>query len=278
MRSIIPRIPRSTALSIFLGSVLAAAGTLFAPAAAASPSDTPAMAQHARETPDAPGRADIAAAPSGVPGIDVSHHNGSIDWAKVAGSGVRFSYIKATEGTGFKSPAFNTNYTGSYQAGLIRGAYHFARPDVSGGAAQAEYFAANGGAWSADDQTLPGALDLEDTSAAPHCYGKSPSQIVSWVRDFSDTYRKLTGRDVVLYTSAGWWNDCAGGSGAFASTNPLWVASWTSADRPTIPAGFGVHTFWQYTDKGSVPGIGGNTDLNVFNGSAERLLALANNT
>ncbi|PSK86283.1 GH25 family lysozyme M1 (1,4-beta-N-acetylmuramidase) [Murinocardiopsis flavida] len=263
-----------------LGAAFALSSALLAPAAAAAPAptDTPAMALHAREAPDSPDRSQISAAPAGVPGIDVSHHNGSVDWGAVAKSGVKFSYIKATEGTGYKSPAFNSHYTGSHKAGLIRGAYHFARPDTSGGAAQANYFADNGGAWSADDQTLPGVLDIEDTSAAPHCYGKSPSQIVSWIKDFSDTYRKRTGRDAVIYTSAGWWNDCAGGSGAFAKTNPLWAASWNNGDKPTMPGGFPTYTFWQYTDSGSVPGIGGNTDLNVFNGSEERLLALANNT
>lgn len=269
------------AAGLSLGAALAFSSALIAPAAladTAAPDDTPAMALHAREKADSASRSDISAAPAGVPGIDVSHHNGAINWSSVAGSGVKFSYIKATEGTNFISPAFATNYTQSHAAGLIRGAYHFARPDASSGAAQANYFADHGGAWSADGQTLPGALDLEDTASAPHCYGKSPAQIVAWTRDFSDTYRARTGRDVVLYTSAGWWNDCAGGSNAFASTNPLWAASWNNGSSPTMPGGFGVYTFWQYTDKGAVPGIGGNTDLNVFNGSEARLLALANNT
>lgn len=269
------------AAGLSLGAAFALSSALLAPAALAAPTtptDSTTMALHAREAADSPSRSEIGAAPSGVPGIDVSHHNGTIDWPAVAGSGVRFAYIKATEGTGFKSPAFNANYTGSHAAGLIRGAYHFARPDASSGAAQADYFADNGGAWSADGQTLPGALDLEDTAGQPHCFGRSPAQIVDWTRDFSDTYRSRTGRDVVIYTSAGWWNDCAGGSDAFAATNPLWAASWNNGDRPTLPRGFGVHTFWQYTDSGSVPGIGGDTDLNVFNGGEERLLALANNT
>jgi hypothetical protein len=51
--------------------------------------------------------------------------------------------------------------SGATNAGLIRGGYHFARPDVSSGATQANYFLAHGGGWSADGRTLPGALDIE---------------------------------------------------------------------------------------------------------------------
>ncbi|RCV52351.1 lysozyme, partial [Marinitenerispora sediminis] len=240
------------------------------------PADARQMALHAQKSSDP----DLAAraAPGGVPGIDVSHWQGSINWSAVAASGVRFAYIKATQRTNFRDPNFNANYVNAYNAGIIRGAYHFAEPNRSSGASQADYFARNGGAWSADGRTLPGALDMEDTAGQPHCYGMSPAQIVAWTRDFSNTYRARTGRDVVIYTSRGWWNDCAGGSSAFAATNPLWVASWTTAASPTMPAGFGVYTFWQYTDSGSVPGIGGGVDRNVFNGSEARLLALANNT
>ena len=45
----------------------------------------------------------------------------------------------------YKSPEFSSQYTGATKVGLIRGAYHFARPDVSSGATQAKYFLANGG-------------------------------------------------------------------------------------------------------------------------------------
>jgi len=56
--------------------------------------------------------------------------------------------------------------SGAANAGLIRGGYHFARPDISSGATQATYFLAHGGGWSPDGITLPGALDIECIS----CY------------------------------------------------------------------------------------------------------------
>ncbi|KAG9074913.1 hypothetical protein FS749_013479 [Ceratobasidium sp. UAMH 11750] len=94
-------------------------------------------------------------------GIDVSSYQGNVNWAAQKSAGISFAYIKATEGTGYTNSYFDQQYTGSYNAGIIRGSYHFARPDVSSGATQADYFLAHGGGWSADGKTLPGALDIE---------------------------------------------------------------------------------------------------------------------
>jgi len=101
--------------------------------------------------------------------------------------------------------------------------------------------------------------------------------MVSWIEDFANTYKSHTGRDVIIYTAASWWNQCTGSSAHFASTNPLWVAHY-GVETPTLPAGWGVYTFWQYSSTGSVSGVSGDCDVDVFNGSHDRLLALANNT
>jgi GH25 family lysozyme M1 (1,4-beta-N-acetylmuramidase) len=209
----------------------------------------------------------------GVQGIDVSHWQGAINWGSVKSSGISFAYIKATEGTGFKDSRFNTNYTAAHNAGVIRGAYHFARPNASGGAAQADYFASNGGAWSRDNLTLPGMLDLEGG-----CYGLSQASMQNWILSFYNEYKARTGRDVLIYTSSSWWNSCTGGWSGMSARSPLWVANWTSAADPTIPNGFPYATVWQYTDSGSVSGVPGAVDRDRFNGDHSRLLALANNT
>lgn len=208
-----------------------------------------------------------------VPGMDVSHYQGTINWSSARSAGIEFAWIKATEGTSTKDSAFSTNYLGAYNAGVIRGAYHFARPDLSSGATQANFFASNGGAWSADNLTLPGVLDIEGS-----CYGLTPAGIQSWVLDFYNTYKSRTGRDIVIYTSPSWWNSCAGGWSGMSSRSPLWVAHWTTASSPTIPSGFPYWTVWQYSSTGSVSGISGNVDRDRFNGDRSRLLALANNT
>ena len=65
-------------------------------------------------------------------------------------NGISFTYIKATEGTGLINPNFAQQYVGSYNVGLIRGSYHFARPDFCAGNVQADYFVTHGGGWSPD--------------------------------------------------------------------------------------------------------------------------------
>lgn len=220
---------------------------------------------------DAPG---VMAPNASYPaGIDVSHYQGTINWTSVKAAGIQFAYIKATESTTYKDPTFSADYLNAYNAKVIRGAYHFARPDLSSGAAQAAYFASNGGAWSADNLTLPGMLDLEGG-----CYGKTAAAMQSWILDFYNTYKARTSRDVVLYTSASWWNSCTGGWSGMSARSPLNVAHWTTAASPTIPGGFPFWTFWQYADNGSVSGITGAVDRDRFSASSARLLALANNT
>ncbi len=214
----------------------------------------------------------------GVQGIDVSHWQGAINWTSVRNAGIQFAWIKATEGTSYKDPRFNTNYPAAYHAGVIRGAYHFALPNVSGGAAQATYFATNGGGWSRDNLTLPGVLDIEHNPYGAMCYGLSTTQMRTWITDFYNAYKARTGRDVVIYTTASWWNTCTGNWTGMYGKSPLWVAHWTSNATPTLPSGFPTWTVWQYTSTGSVSGVSGNVDRNKFNGSRDRLLALANNT
>ena len=206
------------------------------------------------------------AAASGVPGIDVSGWQGEVDWAGQYADGKRFAYVKATEGTGYTSDDFGHQYNGSYSAGMIRGAYHFALPNKSSGAAQADFFVKHGGGWSSDGKTLPGALDMEWNPYGATCFGKSQSAMRSWINDFLSTYKSHTGRYPAIYTNTNWWNQCVGHDSSFASKSPLWIANYNSSVG-TLPTGWGVHTFWQYTDN--------PIDQNVFNGSMSRLKVLA---
>ena len=64
-------------------------------------------------------------------GIDVSHHQGDVDWNAVGQAGIAFAFAKSTEGDTFQDPQFGTNCAGMKEAGIIRGAYHFFRPAKS---------------------------------------------------------------------------------------------------------------------------------------------------
>ncbi|PRY32691.1 lysozyme [Umezawaea tangerina] len=199
-----------------------------------------------------------------VAGIDVSGYQGNVDWAAYWNQGKQFAYVKATESTGYVNPYFAQQYNGSYNVGMIRGAYHFALPDRSSGAAQADYFIAHGGGWSPDGRTLPGALDAEYNPYGSTCYGLSKAAMTNWMLDFSDTYRARTGVFPVIYTSTSWWNQCV--NAGFSTTNPLWVARYASAVG-ALPYDWGNYTMWQYS---SSP-----IDQNQFNGGYDRLQALA---
>jgi len=200
-----------------------------------------------------------------VAGIDVSSYQGNVNWASYWSAGKKFAYVKATEGTGYTNDYFSQQYTGSYNVGMIRGAYHYARPDLGGAAAQADYFVAHGGNWSNDGKTLPGTLDIE-WGPNSDCYGLSKSAMVAWIKAFSDRYHAKTTRWPVIYTATSWWTECTGNTGDFSSTNPLWVARYAST-AGTLPYNWGFYTFWQYS---SSP-----IDQDSFSADITRLKVLA---
>ncbi|MET8826173.1 lysozyme [Streptomyces sp. NPDC004610] len=213
-----------------------------------------------------------AVAAGGTKGHDVSSHQREVDWRAARAKGARFVYVKASESTSYRNPYFRGQYDGAREAGLVRGAYHFALPDRSSGAAQAGYFVRGGGGWRADGWTLPSALDIEGNpyDGKRPCYGLSAARMVGWIRSFSDEVERLTGRRPVIYTSARWWNACTGRSTAFADGHALWVARYGTRSAGELPAGWSRWTFWQHDDRGGLPG-----DQNLFAGSVEGLREFA---
>lgn len=215
---------------------------------------------------------------SGVQGMDVSAYQGNVDWQAASNNGAQFAYIKATEGTAYTNPYFAQQYDGSYNVGMIRGAYHFGRPDISDGITQAQFFVSNGGGWSSDGKTLPGALDIEynpscgsSCTPAQTCYNLDQATMGAWIQDFVNTYQQLTGVYPVIYSTASWYNTCVGTFGDFSAKCPFWLACYCSSIT-TYPYNWGIYTFWQYADSGTFPG-----DQDVFNGSIDQLKVLATN-
>ncbi|MEB3371039.1 lysozyme [Saccharopolyspora mangrovi] len=213
-------------------------------------------------------------APLGPPieGIDVSNHNGNIDWKKVAEDNKKFTFVLASDGTNFTNPKYSQQYHGAKDAGLIAGAYHFARPDDSDGATQANRFL-DIIDYKNDGKTLPPVLDLEVDPNGGSCYGKSVDGMHQWTKSFNDTVKQRTGKDPIIYANPSFWKQCMGGTDSFSNHN-LWLAAY-EVDSPTVPKGFQDWDFWQYTDKGKVAGISGNTDINQYKEGIERLKQLA---
>ncbi|MDG4863560.1 lysozyme [Streptomyces sp. T-3] len=203
-------------------------------------------------------------------GHDVSSHQKNVNWQKAKSKGARFVYVKATESNWYKNPYFSQQYNGSRNAGIIRGAYHFAVPSESSGRTQAAYFLRNGGKWTRDGWTLPPALDIEyNPYDSKKCYGLSKSKMVGWVASFSNEVKRQTGRRPVIYTNTNWWKRCTGNYGGFGGNHALWLARYSSSPGE-LPNGWNFLTFWQYDNGGRLPG-----DQNLFNGSPAQLKRFA---
>ena len=198
-----------------------------------------------------------------VHGIDVSHYQGTIDWQQVAGAGVAFAFMKATQGITTVDPLYTQNWSGAQAAGLLRGAYHFFEPEDDP-TQQAEHFLSVVQLGTGD---LPPALDVEISGGLP------ASEIVQGVETWLAAVQKATGRTPLLYTDNSFWKTL--GTTAFGAY-PLWIAEY-GVSSPVLPAGWSRWTFWQYSESGSIAGVSGTVDLDLFQGSLVELQAMAFN-
>lgn len=184
-------------------------------------------------------------------GIDVSHHQGDIDWPMVASQGVAFAYIKASEGADHRDTRFEPNWNGAADAGIARGAYHFftlCKP----GAAQAANFIA---AVPKVPDALPPAVDLEfggNCDARP-----APARLIAELRAFLDAVEGHYGQRAMLYLTREF---DAGYEVSKQIDRPLWLRQlgWTPrwGARPW--------TIWQASSFRNLQGIEGRVDWNVL--------------
>lgn len=202
-------------------------------------------------------------------GIDVSHWQGTIDWARVASAGKTFAFLKASQGTSYRDATYATNRANANAAGIPIGAYHFAdvtkSPSAATGAkAEADWFVSVAQPAAGD---LPPVFDIETNN------GLGQVALTDWAMTWLERVRQLTGIYPMVYTSPSGWNTRFGTSGnvvAESGYGLLWIAHWTTNPSPTIPAnnwaGNGW-TFWQYTSSGTVSGIAGAVDLDRYRSS-----------
>lgn len=202
-----------------------------------------------------------------VKGIDVSHYDGTIDWAKVHGAGIAFAFMKATESTGFVDPTYAANFKNAKANGVVPGAYHFFRP-ASDATAQADFFVQTAGVPAAGD--LPLTIDLEATD------NLAGATVASSALTFLARVAQKTGRKPIVYTSARFLTEIGNPSGFDAYT--LWVANW-QVSCPAIPSpAWSDWTFWQDTATGTIAGIpsAAAVDTDQFNGTLADLQAWVN--
>ncbi len=195
-----------------------------------------------------------------LPGIDVSHYQGTIDWGQVQSVGTQFAFIKALEGITSTDPEFQTNWKGAKAAGLTCGAYHFYLPGDDP-EQQAEAFLS---IYQPSPGDLPPVLDIETTNQ------QSTSVVVQGIQAWLSAVEAKVGVLPILYTDPSFWKSL--GTGQFGGY-PLWIADY-GVSTPTLPAGWTGWTFWQYSESGSVEGVSGTVDLDYFQGSLADLQRL----
>lgn len=193
-------------------------------------------------------------------GVDVSQFQGEIDWQAVRESGVVFAFARALEGETLVDSRFAANWQGMKEAGVVRGAYAFYVADDPP-AAQAAAFTR---LVTLEPGDLAPMVDIEHASLLR---GSPPAGLVADLHTYLELLEAHYGVKPILYTDPDFWNEHMDGSfGAY----PLWVADY-DADGPALPDGWDRWTLWQHTDGGSVPGIDGEVDLDLFNGSVREL-------
>jgi len=187
-----------------------------------------------------------------VRGIDVSHHQGPIDWVRVATAGVEFAYIKATEGRDFSDTRFQANWAGARAVGIARGAYHFFT-FCSPGAAQADHFLRV-------VPPEPGALmPVVDVEFVGNCKGYgSLATVRAELATFLERVERAWGVPPILYVTPDSHRRVLGGK---FDRYSLWLRSVLTQPGPDA---FGGWLIWQFSETGSVPGIKGPVDLNAL--------------
>jgi lysozyme len=212
-------------------------------------------------------------AAANVNGPDVSswQHDGGrlIDWFAVRASGHEFAMVKATEGLDYVNPFFVPDTLAMRVAGVARGNYNYARPELPP-EPQAAFFAATIVGVNGPPGDLPPVLDLE------HSGGLPPGALIDWTHRFLNTVESLVHRRPIIYTYPNFWKTAMANTNQFTSY-PLWIADYRGNPQPEVIGGWPTWTFWQYTDNGFIPGIPGNTDVNFYSGAMGPIELFSNN-
>lgn len=195
-----------------------------------------------------------------VHGIDISRWQEGIDWPRARDAGVSFVFMKATEGGDLRDPRIVEHWNEAAAAGVPAGAYHFWY-HCTPARTQAEWFIAN-------VPRLPGALppvlDMEWTPFSPTCTVRPPAaEVRGRMEEFLTIVTRHYGTRPIVYTTPDFYDDMG-----FANVTgeDFWLRA--TATDPTSRYRRSDWRFWQYSGTGLVPGIQGEVDLNVFNGSA----------
>ena len=189
-----------------------------------------------------------------VKGIDISHHQGIIDWKALEKEALDFVYMKATEGGNFVDPKFKLNWKSAGKIKISRGAYHFYRI-CKNGIEQAENFIS---VVPRLQNAMPHAIDLEHKGNCKT--SKSKKMIRKEISDYITKVKNHYGKAPVIYVTDKFFREYL--MNEFSDTK-IWIRN--IFNRPTLPDYRKWH-IWQFTNRGRINGVDTYVDLNVFNG------------
>lgn len=201
-----------------------------------------------------------------IRGIDISHHQGKINWEILKTNNLDFVFIKATEGDDFVDKDFINNWENTRNIGLIRGAYHFFSLRIKG-SIQADNYIKN---VPAEKNSLPPVIDLEYGGNSKKKFTKSEFilEIIDYIEKIENYYK----RGPVLYVTYDFYNDYIKDVQALEKYK-LWIRSVFFEPRLLD----NQWMFWQYSSRGHIKGITGYTDLNVFKFNLKEFKTFCNN-
>jgi lysozyme len=204
-------------------------------------------------------------------GIDVSHHQGKVDWRQVKRSGISFAFIRVSDGATIPDRQFGRNWRQARKHAVLRGAYQYFRVEEDP-VEQAELLLSRVLPLLPGD--LPPAVDVE--AAHPDI---GPVEYAARLRRWIEHVHTATGRAPLVYTRKNFWDRYLGNTGLGEECR-LWVAHYDVED-PALPDEWQKWTFHQFSDSGNgagqqrVKGVNGPVDLNRFNGKRGALRQLA---
>lgn len=195
---------------------------------------------------------------SGKNGIDVSSHQGNIDWASVKAAGINFAIIRvgyrgSQTGALVEDSCFKKNIQGATANGINVGVYFFTQATTEAEAVEEASMALT--LCSGYNLSYPIFVDTENGSGAARANGLDKGSRTACVAAFCKTIAN-GGRKAGVYASKSWYNNKIDAS-AF-SNYFIWVAQYNTTCNYK-----GKYNMWQYSSKGSVPGIKGNVDVNI---------------
>ena len=193
-------------------------------------------------------------------GIDVSEHNGTVDWEAVRNAGYEFTYLRigyrgyGSDGSLVEDATFETNYEGARRAGLDVGVYFYSQAVNEEEAKEEAQFVAN--TLNGRHLDLPAAIDMETVEdGAARTDGVSGDQFTQNIKAFSLSIADA-GYEPMLYTNLHWESFTLDMTKLY--NLPVWFSNYS--ETPGTPYKFKV---WQYSNTGTVDGISGDVDLDI---------------